>query len=142
METIAKNAYYAVEIDRTKNRLYLTGKGFWKDVTIAQNFTEHIKQGIRELAAGYSVLADLHEFKTPPPEVGARIIESQTLTADTLGKSAQVVGQNVAIEMPLDRYAKTSGIKPKNRSFATRAEAEAYLDENECASTMSAPNVL
>lgn len=128
METIAKNDQYAVEIDQLKNRLYLTGKGFWKDVTIARNFTEHLKQGIQKLAPGYSVLADLHEFKTPPPEVGALIIESQKLTASTLGKSAQVVGQNAAIEMPMSRYTQTSGIKPKNRSFATRAEAEAWLD--------------
>lgn len=129
METIGKNEYYMVEIDRSKNRLYLTGKGFWKDVTIARNFAEYTQQGIEKLSPGYSVLADLHEFKTPPPEVGAIIIESQKLTANTLGKSAQVVGQNMAIEMPIDRYTKTSGIKLKNRSFATRAEAEAYLDE-------------
>jgi hypothetical protein len=128
METITKNEFYAVEIDCVKNRLYLTGKGFWKDVTIGRNFLEHVKQGIRKLAPGYAVLADLHEFKTPPPEVGALIIEAQKITADTIGKSAQVVGQNVAIEMPMDRYVKTSGIKPKSRSFATREEAEAWLD--------------
>jgi hypothetical protein len=129
METIAKNDYYAVEIDLAKNRIYLTGKGFWKDVTIARNFGKYTQQGIQKLAPGYSVLADLHEFKTPPPEVGAIIIESQKMTSSTLGKSAQVVGENVAIEMPMDRYAKTSGIKPTNRSFATRDEAEAWLDE-------------
>lgn len=129
METITKNEFYSVEIDRAKNRLYLTGKGFWKDVMIARDFGTYTQQGVQKLAPGYSVLADLHEFKTPPPEVGAIIIESQKITANTIGKSAQVVGQNVAIEMPMDRYAKTSGIKPRTRSFATKAEAEAWLDE-------------
>ncbi|GAK50542.1 hypothetical protein U14_01773 [Candidatus Moduliflexus flocculans] len=128
METIGANQYYSVEIDQGLNRLYLTGKGFWKDVNIAQNFLAHVKQGVQRLLPGYSVLADLHEFKTPPPEVAEFIIESQRITSETIGKSAQVVGKNAAIEMPMNRYASTSGIKPRNRSFATRAEAEAYLD--------------
>ena len=128
METIAKNEHYAVEIDQTINRLFLSGKGFWKDVMIAKNFLAHVKQGVQKLSPGYSVLADLHEFKTPPPEVAEFIIESQRITSETIGKSAQVVGQNAAIEMPMNRYASTSGIKPRNRSFATRAEAEAFLN--------------
>ncbi len=128
METIAKTEHYAVEIDVEKNRLYLTGKGFWRNVEIAQSFFDAIKNGIRKLSSGYSVLADLHEFKTPPPEVAQIIIESQKITADTGGKSAQVVGVNRAIEMPMGRYATTSGIKSRNKSFATKEEAETWLD--------------
>ncbi len=128
METIGRSQYYTVEIDLGINRLYLTGKGFWRDVKIAQDFLAHVKQGVQRLSPGFSVLADLHEFKTPPPEVAELIIESQKITSNTIGKSAQVVGQNAAIEMPMSRYTNISGIKPKNRSFATRAEAEAYLN--------------
>ena len=128
METIAKNDYYAVEVDLTKNRLYLVGKGFWKSVDIAQQFLEYVKQAIEQLSPGYSVLADLHEFKTPPLQVGEIIIESQKLSAATVGKSAQVIGENMGIAMPMGRYAKTSGIQSRTQTFATWAEAEAWLD--------------
>ena len=128
METIAKTDAFTVHVDVTKNRLYLMGRGFWKDVTVAQQFLASVKQGIAQLSPGYSVLADLHEFKTPPPQVGEIIIESQKLSAQTVGKSAQVVGDNVGIAMPMSRYAHTSGIQGQNKSFATRAEAETWLD--------------
>jgi hypothetical protein len=128
METIAKNEYYAVEVDPEKNRLYLRGKGFWGKVEIAQRFIGHVQEGIQQLSKGYSVLADLHDFKTPPFEVGELIIEGQKIAADTSGKNAQVLGENQGIAMPLSRYAKTSGIHRQIKSFATREEAEAWLD--------------
>jgi hypothetical protein len=81
MEIIAKTDAFTVHVDLTKNRLYLMGRGFWKDVEVAQQFLASVKQGIAQLSSGYSVLADLHEFKTLPPQVGEIIIESQKLSA-------------------------------------------------------------
>ena len=130
METVAKTEYYIVAIDRQKNRLYLTGRGFWKNLTVVSDYTDEIMQAVRRLSPGLTVLADLREFKTPPVEVGDMIITSQKCVFEIgIGKSAQVVGKNMAIEMPMSRYAKTSGIQPQNRSFTTINEAEAWLDK-------------
>lgn len=130
METVAKTEHYTVAVDRQKNRLYLTGRGFWKNVTLASNYMDEIMRAVQRLSPGFTVLADLREFKTPPLEVGDMIIMSQKRVFEIgIGKSAQVVGKNVAIEMPMYRYAKTSGIQPQNRSFATLEEAEAWLDQ-------------
>jgi hypothetical protein len=131
METIAKTDHFSVQINLNKNCLYLMGKGFWKNTEIAQQFLRHVKQGIARLSPGHSVLVDLHEFKTPPPQVGEIIIEVQKIAANTFGKSAQVVGENKGIAMPMERYARSSGIQGQQRSFATTEEAEAWLDADE-----------
>ncbi len=130
MKAIATTEYYSIAVDQAKNRPYLTIHGFWKSRAVVSNYLADLKKATQELSTGYTILTDVIRMKTPPQEVAALHIEVQkVVVAAGLRKTAELVAQNVTIAMPLDRYAKTSGMQ--KRTFHTKSEADAWLDEQE-----------
>ncbi len=58
MKEIAQTNCYKIEIDKTKNRLYLKVIGFWNDFSVVSNYPDNIKKAGQELTPGFTVLAD------------------------------------------------------------------------------------
>jgi len=130
MKAIATTEYYSLAVDQAKNRLYLTINGFWKNRAAVSNYLADLKKATQELSTGYTVFTDVTQMKTPPQDVAALHIEAQKVVVSAgLRKTAELVAQNVAISMPLNRYAKTSGMQ--RRTFHEREEAEVWLDEQQ-----------
>jgi len=128
MKTIAKNEYYAILVDTTKNRLYLTLIGFWKSRSVVPNYIEDLKKATKELSRGYAILTDTTRMKAPPPEVVSLHTEAQkVVVAAGLKKTAEVVGQDVFAKMAVDHFSRESGMY--KRTFDNKPEAEAWLDE-------------
>jgi hypothetical protein len=128
MKEIANNAYYTILVDTIKNRVYLTVKGFWKSATVVPNYVVDIRQATHDVSSGYTLLADVSQMKTPPPEVANLHMEAQKICVDEgLKKTAELVEKSFALKMPLDRYSKAS--KMTKRIFTSKEEAETWLDE-------------
>ncbi len=129
MKTIAQNDYYAILVNTTKNRLYLTLTGYWKSRTVVPNYIEDMKKATQQLSKDYTVLADVTQMKTPPKDVVNLHMEVQKMAiAAGLAKTAEIVGQDVITKMAIDRFSKESGMS--KGTFDNKEEAEAWLDEN------------
>ncbi len=129
MKEIADNTYYSIYVDKLKNRVYLTVKGFWKNQAVVSNYLEDIKKATNEeTSPGYTILTDVTQMRTPPQDVAELHIEAQKICVESgLRKTAELLEKNVAAQMALERYSKHSGMK--KRSFYDKAKAEAWLDE-------------
>ena len=129
MKTIAKTAYYSIEVDKTKNRIYLTVLGFWKNAAAVPSFVEDVTTACKEVSPGFTVLADVSRMITPPPEVAAVHEKAQQATvAAGLRKTAEILPKEKALEkMALAKWSTASGML--KGMFHAIADAEAWLDE-------------
>jgi hypothetical protein len=127
MEEIAQNNCYKIEIDKTKNRLYLKVIGFWNDFSSVSNYPDDIKKAGQGLIPGFTVLADLTEMKPMPKEVGPLHEQAQKiLVVLGLKKTAEILPSSTILKIQVNKYAKSSEM-PK-AEFHSREEAEAWLD--------------
>lgn len=127
MKTIAKTEYYIIATDAKKNRLYLTIKGFWKNRSVVPNYVSDLQKATTELSNGYTVITDITEIKTPPPEIVQLHTEAQRVALSAgLKKTAEVVGQDIIAQMTLKRSAQDSGMT--RNVFGSKEEAERWLD--------------
>ena len=128
MKEIARNDYYAIEVDESKNRVYLTITGFWRDQSDVPHFLDDMKEAAQHVSSGFTVLTDVTKMKTPPPAIGEIHVQAQQIFVQAgLDKTAEILPQAAISNIALGRYAKKSGME--KGSFATPEEAEAWLDE-------------
>jgi hypothetical protein len=124
---IAETDKYLIEIDKSKNRIYLTIKGFWKDVKDVPNYYSDWQRAMEEVTPGFTILMDAREMKTPTPEVAKLRVHAQKMVVDAgVRKMAELVPAGKTEQITLIRYAKESGMKTK--SFENRDDSEAWLD--------------
>ncbi len=128
MTTIAKNSFYAILTDASKNRLYLTLSGYWKDRSDVPNYVNDLKRATSGLSRGYTILTDTTRMKTPTKEVVGIHTEAQKVVMSAgLSKTAELVSQDAIAKMATDRFSKESGMQ--KGSFGNKAEAETWLDQ-------------
>jgi hypothetical protein len=128
MKEIANNEYYSIQVDKDKNRMYLTLIGYWKNHSVVPNYVADIQKATQELSRGYTVLTDVTQMKTPPRELADLHTEAQkVIIATGLKKTAELVGQDVIAKMALNQYSNQSGMQ--KGIFGNKEEAEAWLDE-------------
>ena len=127
-ELITKTEFYVIEIDKVKNRGYITFTGFCKAASEIPNFLDDVKKATQGLKSGFTLLADLTKFKTPAKEVADLHMESQkTWIQLGLSKTAVLMPESALIKMATTRWSETSGMARKE--FKGRNQAEAWLDE-------------
>lgn len=126
-ELIAKTDFYSLEIDKLKNRAYLTFTGFCSEPSDMPNFLDDIKKAAQGLKQGFTLLTDVTKIKTPPKEVAELHIKSQEIWITSgLSKTAEILPDTAIAKLALDRYSKTSGMEKE--WFDNKNEAEAWLD--------------
>src|SRR5215471_4546662 len=80
-----------VRIDSAKNRLYLLLRGFWS-VEMATAVSIRIKQEVKALKPGFTIINDISQLKIGPPEAAAIVKECQEwLGANGSGRVVRVV---------------------------------------------------
>ncbi len=127
MNTIAKNKFYEIAVDQSKNRIYFKIIGFWQSPDVVPNYLNDIKKASKEVTPGYTILSDLKEMKTPPQEVGELHKYAQTvLVTAGLRKTAEIV-ESAVLGMALSNYAKASNMNKK--PFSSLVEAENWLNQ-------------
>ncbi len=127
-ELIAKNDYYQIEVDRTKNRSYAVYTGFWKSLSLVPNYIEDSKKAIKKLSSGFTSMVDLREMKTPPTEVAELFIKMQKISAEAgFSRGARVIDAAI-IKIAAGRVTRESDAEEKVRMFGSWDEAEEWLD--------------
>jgi hypothetical protein len=130
MKDIANNNYYSVKVDEGKNRLYITLKGFWEDITKVSTYANDVEKGAKSLSRGFSMLSDLTTFKAPGPEVTALLEKGLKITGPLgLSRLATVLPESAIVKMSMnrDKLSERADMK-NNQSFASKTEAEAWLN--------------
>jgi hypothetical protein len=127
--TIAIRDQYRIDVDSTKNRMYYTMTGFWYDPADFPEYFADCDKAVAAVRPGFTLLADVRDFKTPVSAVKPLLDERQRrLTQAGLRKAAEVFSQDVIAQMALDNVAHHSGMSKRN--FTDLAAAEAWLDED------------
>ena len=119
---------YDVEIDRGKNRLYLTLEGML-DPETADQHVEDMLDVAEELEPGFDMVNDISAFKPLSQETTDAIERGKAGLTD-MGVSAvvRVVGDSVVSKMQFDRVG-TESEGYHVATAETREQAEALLDE-------------
>ncbi|MBN1573682.1 MAG: hypothetical protein JW984_10855 [Deltaproteobacteria bacterium] len=128
-EIIGKTEFYEVGVDQAKNRIYFTLIGFWKNMDDVPDVYADSMKAVDKLKRGYTILADLRNFKTPTKEAIAVTAKVQdSLVKRGASKSAEILDSKL-VKFRMDESADTSGLTTILRQFDNEAAAVAWLDE-------------
>ena len=118
--------YYEISYQATKNRLFITIKGFWRNKADVASYLPDLKKILQKIKPGFTLLTDLTAMKTSPPEMQeVHIAAQKALVAAGLRYTAEVVASSF-VQFQATQYSKTSEMPLKQ--FQSKAEAEAFLD--------------
>ena len=125
-EIIASNNYYEIAIDRTKNRFYVTIKGFWRSSQDVVHYLKDLKTGLARLQRKFTLLTDLREMKIHPQEIQNIHLQAQQLLLNNgLMQTAEVYASSF-VQFQTTNLSKQS--KMPLKQFTSIGEAENYLD--------------
>ncbi len=128
-EKIASNEFYEIEIDKDRNRIYLTVQGYWKSLMEVRSYLRDIRTAVAGLSAGFTIVTDLTQARTPSEETSELHIKAQAYLINAgLARTAEIHPESTVTRMALNRYAQTSGMS--KGVFSTLEEAEAWLEKN------------
>jgi len=72
---VGGNDYFSFSVDVEKNRQYLELRGYWKDVSVAEDFLKYNRESIDRLKPDFTTLIDISELEAPTEEMLQEIIE-------------------------------------------------------------------
>ncbi|WP_375561018.1 hypothetical protein ACE193_00260 [Bernardetia sp. OM2101] len=125
---IAKNKYYHIEIDKTKNRAYFSILAVWNGIENFSTFFEEWKQAITELKNNFTILADLRMMPILSKEIENLFSQTHNYFVENgLFQVAEVAALNDISNLQIDRLENKNQI-PKN-TFPTIEQAEEYLNQ-------------
>jgi hypothetical protein len=127
-QTIVENDYYAAYVDKSRNRMYWTLRGFWKDVSVVPDYKIDNRKCLDMLLPGFTVLLDIRELKTPPADVIDLHMENLKAVENAGMKyQAQVLDQAI-LKIAGSRVLREAHMEEKMRQFNTIEEADSWLD--------------
>ncbi len=128
-ERIASNSYYDIAVDVTKNRIYLTIKGFWQTKDLVPHYIDDLDEATGMLGSGFTVLANLTRMVPPTAEVSVLHQQAQSLLMKNgLVRSAEIVNDPLLVNA-VDEYA--ARLQMNRRVFYDPGFAEVWLDSFE-----------
>ena len=128
MINIAKNEFYELSVDKSKNQITWTIKGYWKDISVVPNFNSDWKKATDQVSRGFTILGDLTTMKPFPPDV-AKLNEQKQKELMELGcKKVAQVNQNPIAVMQINRVTKESGMDSILQAFENENDAIKWLD--------------
>lgn len=125
---IANNTCYALSFELTKNRIYYSILGYWKNQEGIPDFLADWDKILQLVDSGFDLLVDMRTMLTHPQELNS--LHEEAFQKVRIGRVSRIA--NV---MPLDRIASlqvTEIIKKVNlpsQNFETCEAAEQWLDE-------------
>ncbi|WP_439183859.1 hypothetical protein [Carboxylicivirga taeanensis] len=126
-KVITTNVNYDLGIDLEKNRLHIVCKGFWSKGEIVDQFIAHQKEALSYLKSGFTVVADMREFKTLPLDLVDKQQQSHAdLVKAGMFKVAEILPQSAIAKSQLNKVTDSS--KMPNMKFSDYAEGEKWLD--------------
>ena len=126
-KVIASNTNYDLSVDSEKNRLHIACKGFWAKGEIVDQYIVDQKEAINYLKSGFTVVADMRNFKTLPLDLVEKQQKSHMDLVDAgMFKVAEILPQSAIAKSQLNKVTETSSMP--NMQFAEISEGESWLD--------------
>lgn len=123
---VAHNPCYELIYDNSKNRIYLTVKGFWKNREAVPHFLDDLQKTLRLVKQDFSLVTDLRTMLTHPQRLSSLHIEAHNLIkAAGLAKAAIVVPTDRIATLQVEEINSKSEMA--SESFSTLVEAEIWL---------------
>jgi len=124
---VVKTEKYVLSVDQTKNRIYYTMLGFWRNPSDIPNLLRDWKQTLAHVTKGFTLCADLTQCQ-PAAQSTKPLFEQvqRMLIIAGVKKSAELFGESAIVELGAATLARHTGI-PKQH-FKDRQEAEVWLD--------------
>ena len=125
---IAKNDYYEIYVDQSKNRYYSKLKGFWQKTSDVPDYIDDHQKTLDKLSSGFTSLIDNREVKPPTQECMDLHIKALGMANEAgAGKTALVESQAI-VKITGGRALRESGVEERARQFNDIKEAEDWLD--------------
>ncbi|GAA4423634.1 hypothetical protein GCM10023188_02670 [Pontibacter saemangeumensis] len=123
---VAHNPCYELIYDNSKNRIYLTVKGFWKNREAVPHFLDDLQKALRLVKPDFSLLSDLRTMLTHPQRLSSLHIEAHNLIKLAgLSKAAIVVPIDRIATLQVEEINSKSTMSSEN--FSSVVEAEIWL---------------
>lgn len=128
MQTITKNSFYEISVNKNKNRFYVKIIGFWDTPGIIPKYIEHIRVAVGELANHFTAILDLSDMKSHPQYVEEQAHQAASLIAikKGLSTSVQILPKDQGAKLQIERIA--HNLERKILSFENLKAAEKFLD--------------
>jgi hypothetical protein len=118
----------SARVDLAKNRVYLVMEGL-HDLDEARRMRDAYAAAVAQCARGFTVLADVRDYRPGSDEVQAVHAEAVKIAArHGASRVARVTGETPLGGMQIQRIANTEHVTYASRAFKTLEEAESYLD--------------
>ncbi len=125
---IVSNEYFSLFVDESKNRVYATFKGFWSQMKIMENYRSYLPQVFKLVKSNFTLVADLRNFKTLPPDLVPKQKESMMDFAKAgVFKIAAILPSSAISGMQLKQSMNETKNNPE-RHFDNVADGEKWLD--------------
>ena len=125
---IAKNDYYEIYVDQTKNRYYFLLVGLWQYPSEIPDYLDDIKKTADSLSPGFTGLADTRKIKMP----AQKVMELHAKGFQIFGKAGlrkvAFVYDKTIIKIASEKVSKNGGVDEQLRLFKDMNEAEDWLD--------------
>ncbi|GAB4344673.1 MAG: hypothetical protein OHK0038_24870 [Flammeovirgaceae bacterium] len=126
--TISDNEFYQIKVDQKKARIYLTLKGFWRNVQQVPQYLQDLQKAANMMGGEFTCLANFSMLMPFEEEVKPLFTESiKILLSEGMKKSAQLLPLNFETSEMIANYFQSSEFKLT--AFGDEEIAEMYLDE-------------
>ena len=124
---IVNNSYLKLHVDESKNRIHASFHGFWASMDTMDSYLNSMGIAISSVSKGFTMVADLRDFKTLPPE----LVKEQKASMQKLGeaglyKVAEILPASAIAKMQLSDSTKETNMP--NKQFSTIVDGEEWLD--------------
>ena len=129
MENIARNEYYELSFDTSKNQIVWTMLGFWKSMDLVPHFFSDWDKVTKFTKSGFTILAHLVKLSAWPKDVFEANMQVQAQLMQKGCRKVAVVTQSALIEYQIKRSTKEAGMIEIVKIFDNIEDAKVWLDE-------------
>ena len=123
---VARNSCYELIYDNSKNRIYFTVKGFWKNREAVPHLIDDLQKAVRLAKPDFSLLTDLRAMLTHPQPLSSLHLEAHNLMkGGGLAKAAILLPTDRIATLQVEEINGKSPIPAEN--FSSLVEAETWL---------------
>ncbi|SFC39203.1 hypothetical protein SAMN05421780_10578 [Flexibacter flexilis DSM 6793] len=124
---IASNTYYSLSYDESKNRVYLSIKGFWPNEQVVSHYLKDWEHVLTLTQPKFTLVTNLSYAKIYTQDIMSIHEAAQRLIVNTgVLQVAEVLNESAFLEAQSKALIMKSQM-PRNK-FNSMADAEAWLD--------------
>ncbi|MCC9165354.1 hypothetical protein [Pontibacter harenae] len=125
---VAQNLCYKLLYNPSKNRVYFTIIGYWKNKDAVPEFLQHWKTALRLVKPNFTILTDMSSMITHPQELNDLHAQAHKLVMQAgVARTAHVIPADKIANLQAKAIADHTGFVVGN--FATLKEADEWLNK-------------